>query len=222
MRSERLFTDEELREIERRVGTAEGGTRGEIVPYVVDASDPHPEALWRATAWGALLGPVAGWGLHLVLHQQLGRWPGDLALWILLPALLGAGAGYLAARLSEALRRALIPEELLDRRVKLRAAAAFLEEEVFDTRERTGILLFVSLFEHRVEVLADSGIEAKVAQVEWDSIAGNIAAGIRAGRAGQAMAEGVTRCGELLERRGVTIRPDDSDELSDHVRTETL
>ena len=222
MRSDRLFTDVDRREIERRVGTAEGGTRGEIVPYVVDASDAHPEALWRAATWGALLGPVAAWGLHLVLHLQLGRWPGDLALWILLPAVLGAGAGFLAARLSDPLRRALVPDDLLERRVRMRAAAAFLDEEVFDTRERSGILLFVSLFEHRVEVLADSGIEAKVAQAEWDSIAGNIAAGIRAGRAGEAMAEGVSRCGELLERRGVTIRPDDSDELSDHVRTETL
>ena len=38
------------------------------------------------------------------------------------------------------------------------AMAAFVEEEVFSTRDRTGILLFLSLFEHRVVVLGDSGI----------------------------------------------------------------
>lgn len=222
MRTDDLFTGEELREIERRVAAAEGTTSGEIVPFVVDASDPYPSAVWTAAALGALLLPLLAWGLHLWWHHHLGSWAGELAPWILLPAALGAGLGTLAARLSEGLRRALLSADLMDRRVRLRAAAAFVDEEVFDTRERTGILLFVSLFEHRVLVVADAGIEAKVAQTEWDSIAGNIAAGLRAGRAGQALADGVTRCGELLERRGVLLRPDDSDEIPDHVRTETL
>jgi putative membrane protein len=218
MKSDRVFAPGELEEIARRVGRAEGGTRGEIVPYVVDASDDYPEAYWTAAALGALLAPLAAWALH----AGLGLWGGPWGLWMTLPPLAGAGAGWLAVRLAEPLRRALAPGDELERRVRLRAAAAFVDEEVFDTRDRSGILLFVSLFEHRVLVVADAGIEAKVAQAEWDSIAGNVAAGIRAGRAGEALAEGVTRCGELLARRdGLAPRPDDADELSDHVRRET-
>jgi putative membrane protein len=216
MRSDRVFEPGELEEVARRVGRAEGTTRGEIVPFVVDACDEYPAAYWTAAAVGALLAPLAAWGLH----GALGLWGGAWGLWMTLPPLAGAGAGWLAVRLVEPLRRALVPRDELERRVRLRAAAAFVDEEVFDTRDRSGILLFVALFEHRVLVVADAGIEARVAQAEWDSIAGNVAAGIRAGRAGEALAEGVSRCGELLARPGLEPRRDDDDELSDHVRRE--
>lgn len=217
MKRDRVFAPGELEEVARRVGRAEGSTRGEIVPYVVDASDDYPEAYWTAAAAGALLAPLVAWALH----GAAGLWGGHWGLWMTLPPLTGAAAGWLAVRLVEPLRRAMVATEELERRVRLRAAAAFVDEEVFATRDRTGILLFVSLFEHRVLVVADAGIEARVAQPEWDSIAGNVAAGIRAGRAGEALAEGVSRCGELLSRPGLEPRRDDADELSDHVRRET-
>jgi putative membrane protein len=217
MRTDSVFAPGELEEIARRVGEAEGTTSGEIVPFVVDASDTYPEAAWTAVALGAVLTPLAAW----VLHTGLGLWGGDWVLWMTLPPLAGAGAGWLAA-LWAPVRRALLARSVIERRVRLRAAAAFVDEEVFDTRERTGILLFVSLFERRVLVISDAGIEARVAQAEWDSIAGNVAAGIRADRAGAALAEAVTRCGELLARRGVERRPDDIDELPDNVRRERL
>lgn len=217
MKSDPVFAPGELEEIARRVGVAEGSTRGEIVPYVVDASDHYPEAVWTAMALGAVLTPLAAW----LLHTALGLWGGPGLPWITVPPLAGAGAGWLATRLA-AVRRALVTHDAIERRVRLRAAAAFVDEEVFDTRERTGILLFVSLFERRVLVVSDAGIEERVAQAEWDSIVGSVAAGIRAGRAGEALAEAVTRCGELLARRGVERRPDDVDELPDHVRRERL
>lgn len=217
MHIDRVFSPDDLEEIERRVGEAEASTGGEIVPYVVDACDPYPEAAWTATAAGALLTPL----LAVLLHVGLGLWGGDWSLWMALPALLGGGAGWLAGRFVAPLRRLLVPAELLERRVGLRAASAFVEEEVFATRDRTGILLFVALFEHRVLVLADAGIHAEVAPEEWQGIAADTAAGIKAGRPGRALADAVTRCGELLARR-VERRRDDVDELSDEVRREEM
>jgi len=107
---------------------------------------------------------------------------------------------------------------LLDLRTRQRAEMAFLEEEVFRTRQRTGILLFLSLFEHRVIVIGDSGINQQVQQSQWDGIVKTVAAGIHAGRPGEALVEGIRQCGELLERHGVAIQPDDSDELSNELR----
>lgn len=211
----RLFAKAELAEIEAAVKAAERSTSGEIVPCAVGRSDQYPEAAWRGAALGALGASL----LATLVHEAADVWGGPLLLWLALPAFAGAAFGYLLTALVPALKRALVPADTLAHRVGLRAAAAFVEYEVFATAERTGILLFLSLFERRVVVLGDAGINAKVAQHEWDEIAAAIAAGIRAGQPGRALAEAIGLCGELLQRRGVALRPGDVDELPDQLRT---
>ena len=112
----------------------------------------------------------------------------------------------------------MVSGEILEIRVRRRAAVAFLDEELFRTRDRTGILLFLSLFEHRVVVLADEGINAQVEADEWSELTSKLAAGIRQGRAASALVEAIGRCGQLLAERGVKIRPDDENELGDDLR----
>lgn len=215
MHVDRFLRAEDLAAVETAVRQAEAASGGEIVPYVVDASDAYPGAAWMAAALGALAAPLAAAGLVAWLDLW-GVWP----LWMTLPPFAGAGAGWLAARWVEPLRRALVPAPVAERRVAQRAAAAFLDEEVFLTRERTGILLFVSLFEHRVVVLADAGIHRRVPPGAWDEVVADAVAGLRAGRHGAALAAAVTRLGELLAEHGVPLAADDADELSDRVRRE--
>jgi putative membrane protein len=117
-----------------------------------------------------------------------------------------------------AVKRWLAGGDLLDLRTRQRAERAFLEEEVFRTRDRTGILVFLSLFEHRVVVLGDAGINKQVEQRHWDGIIQSIVAGIRAGRPGEALVLAIRQCGELLERYGVALQPDDTNELSNDLR----
>ena len=47
----------------------------------------------------------------------------------------------------------------MDHTTRQRAENAFLEEEVFNTTQRTGIMIFISFFEHEVIVMADRGIK---------------------------------------------------------------
>jgi putative membrane protein len=108
---------------------------------------------------------------------------------------------------------------LVERRVAQRAAEAFLAEEVFDTRDRTGILLFLSLLEHKVLVLGDAGINAKVQQSEWEEVVKLIVDGMRSGKPADGLIEAIQKCGALLKREGVVIKPDDKDELSNQMRT---
>lgn len=208
-----LFSKQDLDDVRRAVAVAEGETSGEIVPFVVDASDAYEGALWKGTALGALGGAMA----VAVAHAAAGLWGGG-ALWIGLPAAAGGALGFLLTALVPAVKRALVPADVLERRVRRRAAVAFLDEEVFSTDERTGILLFLSLFERRVVVLGDAGINARVGQEEWLAITDAVAAGIRAGRPGPALVEAIGACGGLLSRRGVEVRPDDRNELRDDLR----
>jgi putative membrane protein len=215
METDRFFSPADLETIRTAVQEAEARTSGEIVPYVVERSDEYSTAAWKGAALGALLGPAVA----LALHRWTDVWGWPLEIWIVLPALLGGAAGYLLALLPP-VRRWMVGEPLLDARARRRAAAAFLEAEVFGTRERTGILLFVSLFERRVVLLADSGIHQKVEEKAWEEITQRLARGIREGRPGPAMVEAIRACGELLERHGVERRTDDRDELSNDLRRE--
>ncbi len=208
-----LFSEQDLEAVRGAVAAAEGETSGEIVPFVVDASDAYEGALWKGTALGALGAALVA----AVAHAVAGLWGGGV-LWIGLPAAGGGALGFLLAAFVSAVKRGLVPRDVSERRVRRRAAVAFLEEEVFSTEDRTGILLFLSLFEQRVVVLGDAGINAKVGEEEWLAITDAIAAGIRSGRPGEALVEGIGACGRLLARRGVEIQPDDRNELRDDLR----
>ena len=211
-----LFTDEELARISAAVAEAERATAGEIVPYVVARSGRYEVALWRGAGLGALLGAIValavgalndGWGLEWLYAAE----------GVLMVTLTGALAGA-ALAIVPAVRRMLAGKVRLDTHTARRAAQAFVEEEVFNTRDRTGILLFVSLLEHRILVLGDAGINQKVAPEEWAEVVVLVRDGIKRRALGEGLAAAVTRCGELLHRRGVGIRDDDTDELPDAVR----
>ena len=141
----------------------------------------------------------------------------DIALTTMSAVVLGS----LAAHFIPAVERLFAGTDLMERRVRQRAEAAFLAEEVFATRDRTGVLIFLSLLEHCVVVLGDSGINAKVARGEWDGIVALVVDSTRVGKPADGLVVAVHRCGALLERVGVARRKDDTDELSNTLRTGT-
>ena len=211
------FTDAEREQIRRAVEEAEKQTAGEIVPYVVVQSGRYEIAAWRGGALGALVAAAValsaawandGWGMGWVYTA----WAMALVM------TLGGIAGATLAWFVRPLRRFFAGPRRLAERVHLRARAAFLEEEVFSTRDRTGILLFVSFFEHRIEVLGDAGINRAVAPEEWAEVVERLRRGVRAGRLAEGFVDAIAMCGELLHRRGVGIRDDDTDEISGDVR----
>lgn len=210
-----IFTPEAEVEIRSAVDRAEEGTSGEIVPFVVAQSDSYEGALWKGAAFGALLLSLAATGAWILWEP----WGLAIALWLAGPPLAGAAMGYLLVGALPSLRRALIGSEVIQRRVQRRAAVAFLDEEVFRTRDRTGILVFLSLFERQVVVLGDEGINRKVEQEEWQGIVSRLIAGIKDDRSVAALVGAISECGELLRRRGIEIKPDDVNELSDELRS---
>jgi putative membrane protein len=215
-RLDAVFAPEDLAAIEAAVRDVESQSPGEIVPYAVDRSDSYREAAWIAATLGALL---AGLVTALVSGARaLGEGLGDAVLWVAGPPTVGAAIGYLLGAAWPALRVRLVHADVIEHRVRQRAFSAFVEQEVFRTRARTGILLFLSLLEHRAVVLTDAGINARVPQHEWDAIVAGIVTGMRHGRPGPALATAIRYCGNLLAGQGLTRGSDDTDELTDELR----
>jgi len=215
--SKPILTEADQERIREAVDRAETQTAGEIVPYIINRSGRYEIAFWRGGALGALIAGAIGlliawlyngWGLGW-LYSAWG-----MALVMSLGGVLAA----LLVGMFPSLRRWMAGPGRVAQRVHRRAEAAFLEEEVFQTRDRTGILLFVSLFEHRIEVIGDAGINKAVAQEDWEEVVHRIRTGIRQGQFADGLVDAIKMCGELLHRSGVGIRDDDEDELSDDVR----
>lgn len=214
------LSSEDLERIRQAVAEAERRTSGEIVPYVVPRSDTYEGRAWKGAGIAAALALAftavvfqfyEGWGLAW-LHTGWGTATLTLAA--------GMVGGLLSAFVSP-LGRVLTGRECMTRTVHRRAMKAFVEEEVFATRERTGVLIFVSLWEHRIEVIGDAGINARVSTDEWTDMVARIRDGVRSGHFADGLIDAIGMCGTLLEGSGVERRDDDSNELSDALRVES-
>ncbi len=208
------FSDAELTAIRDAAAAAERGSSAEVVAVIVDRCDAYDDALWKATAVGAV-------GAALVAstwHAAAALWGGWPLLWIAGPTLAGAALAASLAAIAPPLRRALTGRNTLTRRVRRRAALAFLEEGVTRTRDRTGVLLLVALFERRVEIIADEGLRGRVAPEAWEAVARELAEALRRGRPGPAVTDAIVRCGRILADAGVGAGEGDANELPDDVR----
>lgn len=98
-----------------------------------------------------------------------------------------------------AIDRLIIPHKLKERRVYARALQHFVESGVYKTADRTGILIFISVLERRIFVIADSGINEKVPQSRWDGICKIMADGLKAKHTAKAFITATEECGKILQ-----------------------
>ncbi|HLL59975.1 MAG TPA: hypothetical protein VK391_08830, partial [Allosphingosinicella sp.] len=121
------------------------------------------------------------------------------ALMLVLFAMLAAA--FLLVRLALAympLRMALTPASTKNRRVRRRAIELFRVGAERRTHGRTGILLYLSLREHRAEIVADEAIIGKVSADVWGDAMADLVTEVKAGRPGAGMAKAVERIGGVL------------------------
>lgn len=210
------FSEQELNRIRETVRKAEARISGEIVPVFVERSGKYSVANYR--------GCLIGIAMFFILVIAFDRFFPEMAVYD--PALIflfvasGGAIGALIPQSIPVLKRMLIPRIQKDFAVRKRAENAFLEEEVFHTRHRTGIMLFVSFFEHEVIVMADRGISKVVDQQEWDNVVSMITRGMAQGKVLEGMEEAINRCSEILLEKGFVRTPDDINELRDDLRVE--
>ncbi len=100
--------------------------------------------------------------------------------------------------------------------VRQQACEAFVDLDVHATRERTGVLILVSLMERRIEILADLGIHAHAPEGYWDQVVAELSKRIAAGDLAGGLADAVRQVGGLLAGQ-FPAGPNDLNELPDEV-----
>ena len=112
--------------------------------------------------------------------------------------------------------RLIVPKKIRLQKVQERATRYFMESGVYNTKDRTGILIFISIMERRVELLADSGINEKISPKKWQNIVDNIIKGIKQNEITAHLVKSINECGDLLAEH-FPIQSDDKNELTDDI-----
>jgi putative membrane protein len=196
-----FLTDHDRQRIADAITATERTTSGELVAVVAQAADDYRyiPLLWPALA--ALLLPA----ILLTIAPRMSAWTLHLAQATTFVVLA------LLAHLP-AVRIALVPDSIKRRRAGRLAREQFFEQRLHLTRARTGVLIFVSVAEHYVEIIADEGINALVPPGTWDKAVADFVEQVRAGR----IAEGFLAVVEVVGTRLAEHFPradDDRDEL---------
>ena len=210
--------------VSEAVTAAERGTSGEIVTVLAEASDGYTDValLWAAGAaftvmsvfaalprpfldgWDAMFG---GWG-----HQWSS---GELASMVIALGLVTFLIAVLVQQW-QPIKWALVPGPVRTIRVHNQAVRQFKVGAERRTTGRTDVLIYLSMREHRAEIVADESIAAKVPAEVWGEAMGDMLVHIRRGRVAEGLAVGIRDVGHVLAEHSPRS-DDDINELPDRL-----
>ncbi len=213
----RFITENEKAQLTEQIQSVEAITSGEIVTVITASSDDYR---YIPLLWSALLS-LAVPGFYFLLESlgwlatdasssqsiASGLWhsaQGDTAQstvvgyqWIYI---LQVAVFTLFAMLFQwqTFRMRFIPESVKHHRAHLQARAQFLTQNVHWTDHRAGILIFVSVAEHYVEIIADRAVASKVDDGHWQSIVDRFIADVQQGHVHRGFTHTISECGNIL------------------------
>ncbi len=182
------FSAADKSRISAAIHAAEKQTSGEFVAVVARASDHY---VFVPLFWAAVLALLFP-GACLLLGVPA-RWvhlyQGQLLIFIVLTL------GFLFL---PTLHMLLVPRRMKHARASRLAKAQFYQQGVQLTPHHSGVLLFVSLAEHYVEIVADRGIHERIGEAHWRKIIDAFVGQVRAGRVVDGFVEAIAACGAAM------------------------
>jgi putative membrane protein len=198
------MSSQDRERIAAAIRAAEARTSGEIVCVLAQSSSDAAAlpvliaaVVALATPW--ILVATTAWTVHTILSVQILMFVA-LAFVLCLPRI----------------RIALVPRRMRRAMAFRVATEQFVTRGIARKKDRSGILIFVSMAEHYVRIIADEGIDARVTQDEWNGAVAALVEQMRAGRIAEGFIAAIERCGTVLERH-FPRRADVPDELPDRI-----
>jgi putative membrane protein len=181
-----MISDADRAQIAQAIRLAEATTAGEIFCVLAERSSAYTLV---PVAWAAALALLAP--LPLI---YLTSWAASVIYVLQLSAFVGA-----TIVLSRpAVRFRIVPRRARHDRAHSTAMRQFWALRLHKTKERTGVLIFVSFAERYAEVIADAGINEKVTPEVWERAVAALTDGIKQGRIGDGFVAAIALCGAVL------------------------
>jgi putative membrane protein len=182
------FSKDDYEAVATAIREAEQETSGQIVCVLAHASSSYAHI---PILWATALALFAPW--PLIDFTQL-----SVQRIFLIQLVVFIVAGLIFSWMP--LRLLLVPRALQRARAHRAAIEQFVIRGISHTRNRTGILIFVSLAEHYARIIADEGIAAKVPASEWQAAIDALTAHMRDKHIAAGFGAAIARCGEVLAR----------------------
>ncbi len=200
------MSEADHRRVSDAIAAAEAQSDGEIIAVTTDLSDAyHDVALhWAVLALIATLAIFAAAPslLHFWYDLVFGGWRPEPSLAQLLTLMLFAAVLKFTAVLLilkyMPLRLALTPGATKTRRVRRRAIAIFKAGAERRTIGRTGVLIYLSMGEHRAEIVADEAITRVTTPETWGEAMAALLVEVKEGRIAEGMVAAIERVGVVL------------------------
>ena len=183
-----MLSDNDRARVVAAIHAAEEKTSGEIYCVFARASSGYRVYPIAYASTMALIVPLPA--IHFT------SWPAGLIYFVQLVTFLLA----LWMTTRESIRYRLVPRRVRRERAHQEALRQFLAHGLQHTEARTGVLIFVSLAERYAEVIADAGIDQKVAPDVWDGCVNSIVAEASAGRVADGFIVAVEKCADVLQQ----------------------
>jgi putative membrane protein len=180
------FSPEDKDRVAAAIAEAESKTAGEI--YVVVAHGAE-EFRYVPVIWAALAALVLPWPLHLLTSLST-------TTILVLQAMVFVGAALIMSHPS--IQHHVVPNAIAAERTRRQAYEQFLAHGVHLTEARTGVLIYVTPRNRRVEIVADVGIHSKVGEPAWEELAQEIAGAARNGQLLDGMLNAIHKAGVVL------------------------
>jgi putative membrane protein len=205
------FSEADKTKIEESVARLEKETSGELVPYFVNKSDDYIEVSWFLAAVFGAFGLLLVFSLSLFWSLPYGISMMEIFAFPIMLMVIG----YFLPVLFPTLKAYPPGQQKIDQRVMQRAMEAYLECGIFNTLQRSGILLFISELEHEVVILADEGISKQVDKGVWQDIVDALIVKIKSEQITEGICEAIDDCRVLLIEKGFNKKTDDPNQLPD-------
>jgi putative membrane protein len=180
------ISNEDHAAIAAAIRAAEQTTSGQIVCVLMRSAS---EYFYVPVLWAAFLALVSPWPMIVLTEWSVQR--------IFLAQLLVFALALLVLSWPP-LRIALVPPGVRRARAHRAGIEQFHARGLTRTRDRTGVLIFVSLAERYARIIADEGITAKVSNREWQLALNELTKHMRDGRIAQGFIAAIERCGVVL------------------------
>ncbi|MCW5604892.1 MAG: hypothetical protein KIT18_10150 [Burkholderiales bacterium] len=193
------LTPQEQQQINELVAEVEAKTGTRIVTAIVAKADTYPEIPWKAFAVGAAIA-----SLGVILAQWLRPdWTDEHFVTFSVLAILGTGAtcGLLTVFVMP-FARLFLDRIRADTEARQYAATMFFERRLASMPDRMGILILVSLFEHEVVILPDSGVSSHASAAELGRVITEMTPLLACGRIVDALITGLGALQALLLAKG--------------------
>jgi putative membrane protein len=187
----RFISPTGIHNVSQAVRTAEEKTSGEIIPMIVRRSSALGHLGFQIFTMACLFATLCYIALEKFTMIEHPAWIVMASIVVLWPV------SEILSRLPFLQRLLTIPSEQMAQ-VQARATLEFYSSGFQKTKQRTGVLIFVSLMERKCVVLADEGIAGKLPADTWKNLVERIVSGIAKGQTSEGLIAGIQDCGRIL------------------------